>query len=79
MAAAGGDGGGRGRGASRCYVTLKAPTCGISISIDLCGVCGGAVYQKVLFVHECVCYSSRLSIETLFSSSSSSLRSFVLM
>ena len=53
MAAAGGDGGGRGGGASRCYVTLKAgqpsaglPTCGISISIDLCSVCGGAVYKK---------------------------------
>lgn len=55
-----GRGGGRGRrgtgrGASSCYVTLRAgqprascPTCGICISIDsFCPLCGGAAHQKV--------------------------------
>lgn len=58
---------GTGRGASRCYVTLRVsqpsascPICGICISIDLCSVCGIAGYQKVLSFYLCmkVCITS---------------------
>lgn len=67
---------GTGRGASRCYVTLKTgqpsasrPTCGICISIDLCSVCGSAVYQKFLPLYLCmnVYVTFCLCIEALFS------------
>lgn len=65
MAAAGGDvgergvagegkAGGTGRGASRCYVTVRAgqlsarcPSGGICISIDLCSVCGSAIHPNI--------------------------------
>ena len=45
----GGDGGGRGRGASRCYVTLKAPLVELAYPLT-CAVCVAELYTRRFYL-----------------------------